>query len=100
MATERNIKVDPAVVGGDGDGSEWIHAYASLSLAEADQQGDISVTTGSDEYVVFECRSSGANPADDTAVSFIGWTTEAGNYIEVKATSGHEALKTGWSTLT
>ncbi len=77
MATLRTVTVDP-----DGGAD-----YTSLNSAESTEQGNISAS-GSDEYVVFECTSSGS---DDTSnVTFGGWTTGPtfDNRIEVQSPSG------------
>ena len=74
MATIRTVIVDTdnAYAGVD---------YVTLASAEATENGDISVTTGTDEYVVFECYATSGTA--DSAVVFDGWTTEPTNYIEV-----------------
>ncbi len=88
MAALRTIYVDPGVVGGTGDGSTFANAYSSLNVAENAEDGDITLSTGSDEYVVFECRSTGGT-ADTATVTVIGWTTAADNYILVRAHVNH-----------
>jgi len=76
MATLRTVIVDT-------DSSEPGYDYTSLEDAESNEQGNISLSSGSDEYVVFECyATSGTN--DGTIVNILGWTTEAANYIEVR----------------
>jgi hypothetical protein len=88
MATERLVYVDVDVVGGAGDGSSLANAYSSLSVAEAAEQGDISVGTGSDEYVILECHNTGGS-ADTTKLTINGWTTAAANYILIRANSSY-----------
>lgn len=84
MATPRAIDVDT-----DGLGD-----YTSLFTAEDTEDAtnpDISLTGGSDEYVVFTCRASSGS-ADTTAVTINNWTTEGpDNYIEVVAHADHKA---------
>jgi hypothetical protein len=74
-------EVDP-----DGGGD-----YVSLFALEAAQQQDL--TDGGGDTYTATCTSSGGT-ADTTAVSFIGWTTGAATYIEIKAKAGDEAIKT------
>ena len=88
-----NYKVDPDVVGGAGDGSSWANAHPSLADWDADNAQDLTSTGDSLEA---ECR--GVTNADTTKLS-IGsdWESSATYYIQIRATDGHEALKTGWS---
>ena len=90
MAALRTVYVDPGVVGGTGNGSSFANAYSSLNAAETAEDGDISVGTGSDEYVIFETRST-SSTADATGVTFSGWTTAADNYFLVRAHADHRA---------
>ena len=69
--------VDPDVVGGDGDGTSWDNAYASLNLCEAGQEQDL--TDGGGDTMTIHCRGS----ADTTSVTFSGWTTSATYYITI-----------------
>ena len=75
MATLRTVIVDT-------DSAYSGFDYTSLNGAESSEQGDISLSSGTDEYVVIECHAtSGTN--DSTPTNFNGWTTESANYIEV-----------------
>ena len=85
MADERPIDVD---TGGAGD-------YASLNAAETAEDGNITLASGSDEFVVFTCRSSD-DSADTTAVPFSGWTTATDNYIDVKGGASDRARSSGY----
>lgn len=53
--------------------------YGSANAFELGEQADITLATGNDTIVKAECYSF----QDTTAVTFNGWTTAAGNYIEV-----------------
>jgi hypothetical protein len=86
--------VDPDVSGGAGDGTTWADAYSSLNAWESGEQTNL-VTDG-DDHIVYVRSSSGT--ADTTVCGISGWTTGDGNDITIEAASGHEALKTGWST--
>jgi len=75
MATLRTVIIDTdnAYAGFD---------YTTLTSANSTEQGDISLSTGSDEYVVFECYAT-SGTADTAQVNIDGWITEPTNYIEV-----------------
>ena len=80
MATLRQRFVNTASVGGDGTTNATSGAnaaYASLSAAEAGEQGNL-VTA--DEYLVINCSGTAA---DTTAVFWDGYTTDATRYIEI-----------------
>lgn len=79
MATEIVKTIKPS--GGD---------YTSLSAAEAGEQRDL---VAADEIAVFECYSM----QDTTAVTILGWTTDATRYIEIK-TPGAERHDGKWNT--
>ena len=81
----------------DTDSSYTGYDYSDLETAQSTEQGNISLASGTDEYVVFECyATSGA--VDDTAVVINGWTTESagGNYIEINglldSSYGHQGV--------
>jgi len=76
MAAIRTVIVDT-------DSLEPGFAYTNLETAQSTEQGNISLSSGSDEYVVFECyATNGTN--DGIIVNINGWTTEVDNYIEVR----------------
>jgi hypothetical protein len=77
LATLRQIIVDT-------DSSYPGYDYNNLATAESTEQGDITLTSGSDEYVVFECyATSGTIDSQGSGTTIDGWTTEDGNYVEV-----------------
>ena len=65
----------------DTDSSYAGYDYSDLQTAESTEQGDISLGSGTDEYVVFECYATSGTA--DTVGAFDGWITESTNYIEV-----------------
>ena len=71
--------VDPDATPNGNDGTTWEKAYLSLFAWEAAEQTNL-VTAGN--YMTVYCRSS-AGTADTTAISILGWTTSATNYIEI-----------------
>ena len=71
--------VDPGVVGGTGDGSSAANAYASLSAAEAAEEGDIRAVAGG---YTFLCMSSDGTD-DTTAPIFAAWETDADSLINI-----------------
>jgi hypothetical protein len=91
MATLRTVIVDKdnAYPGVD---------YTTLNDAESNEQGDISLTTGTDEYVVIECYAT-SGTADTAATTFGGWTTESANYIQVITPESHRH-EGSWDTST
>lgn len=93
MATLRTVIIDT-------DSAYPGYDYTAFDTAEAGEQGDISATTGSDEYVVFECyATSGTADSRAQGGTILGWTTESGNYIEVTGLNdsayGHKGV---WDT--
>ena len=89
MATIRTVIVDT-------DSAQPGYDYTSFNDAENNEQGNIGVSSGTDEYVVFECyATSGSN--DGTVVNIIGWTTEADNYVEVR---GERPTSAKWDSST
>jgi hypothetical protein len=81
VATLRTVIVDK-----DEAYSGW--DYSTLNSAESNEQGDISLTTGTDEYVVFECYAT-SGTADTSKTTFVGWTTQSGNYIQIITPESH-----------
>lgn len=79
MPTLRTVTVKSA--GGD---------YSSLSSAEAGEQGDL---VSLDRQLDIECYSM----ADTTAVTIIGWTTDATRYVRIVAPSAERHAGV-WST--
>jgi hypothetical protein len=70
--------VDTDVVGGSGDGSSWANAFDHLADAEA---LNLDLTTGATDGVcTIFCRGA---KADDLAISWNGWTTDAGGYVNI-----------------
>ena len=58
--------------------------YTTLATAESTEQNDISLDTGTDEYVVFECyATSGTAEQPTSGITIVGWTTQDGNYVEI-----------------
>lgn len=81
--------VDTDVVGGAADGSSWANAFATLSAAEA---LNLNLTTGATDGVcTINCRGTAA---DTTAVTWNGWTTDAGGYVNIVG----DFSGTAWST--
>lgn len=78
--------VDPDAVGG-GTGVDWANAYTTLNAAETAKEGDITLA-GSDQQVIFECRSSG-DTADTTSTAVVGWTTDATHDITIRGHASH-----------
>lgn len=91
MATLRTVIVDK-----DESFTGW--DYSTLNSAEANEQGDISASTGTDEYVVIECYAT-SGTADTTATTFSGWTTQSGNYIQIITPESHRH-EGSWDTST
>lgn len=85
--------VDPDATG-TGSGLTWANAYTSLSAWEAAEDTDL--VTATDTHTVYVRSSAGT--ADTTGFSITGWTTNSSYYITVQAASGHQAIKSGWST--
>ena len=72
MATLRTVTVDTDDIGSPD--------YTDLATAESTEQGDISLSSGTDEYVEFECTGA----TDDTVIVIVnGWITEEANYVHV-----------------
>lgn len=71
MATERLRTIAPS--GGD---------YTTVAAWEAGEQADI---VAADEYRVGEISGDWSSGADTTAVTILGWTTDATRYIELRA---------------
>lgn len=86
--------VDTDVVGGAGDGTSWADAYSSLNAGENAEVTDLD---SANDYLVFECRAS-SNSADTAAVLVSGWGTSTSDPLQIEASSGEEAVKTGWDT--
>ena len=88
MATTVTKVVDP----NSGAGYD----YASLSLWEAGQQGDL--TGVRDEIAVAKCRCTGGT-ADATAITIDGWTVDATRYVKVWTDPSESYRHTGkWTT--
>ena len=85
---DKQIYVDPDVAAGDSSGDSWTNAYSSLNIAEAAEEADI---TGAGVYY-FHGKSRLGN-ADTTAVTFLGWTTDATHWIQVQG--GYAAGESG-----
>ncbi len=90
MATLRTVIVDT-----DSSFTGW--DYTTLTSAEANEQGDISSTTGTDEYVEIECYAT-SGTEDSAQADFAGWTTETTNYIEVITPAGSYRHSETWNT--
>jgi hypothetical protein len=85
------IYVDTGADGGTYDGQTLDTAYRSLFDAEAAEDADI---TGLGAYT-FRCHAT-TGAADTTAVTFVGWTTTAADYIVIEGATGHRAKASGW----
>lgn len=72
--------------------------YTTLNDAESNEQGNISASTGTDEYVVIECYAT-SGTADTIATDFVGWTTESANYIQIITPESHRH-EGSWDTST
>jgi len=72
--------VDPDVVGGEGDGTSWEDAYASLNAWEAAEETDLDTANNTHRVL---CRSlSGSN--DQLICTIAGWTTSVTDYITIE----------------
>ncbi len=94
-ADVRNVYYDTDLGSGNNDGTSPANAYWDLLTAENAEDGDISLATGSDEYVIFHLRSTGGN-AETGQVDVNGWTTASANYIEFRTASTDRASASGW----
>lgn len=71
--------VDPDASGA-ANGDTWTDAYTSLNAWEAAEGQDL--TDGGGDYMTVYCRSSSGGD-DTTPVIINGFTTAAGNYVEI-----------------
>ena len=67
--------------------------YASLNALEAAQEQDL--TDGGGDTYTATCTTTGDKAADTTAVTLLGWTTGAANYISFEAASADRASASG-----
>ncbi len=79
--------VDTDSVGGDGTTAGLVGAtaaYASLSDWEDGEDDTGDLVSAGDTHIVYCAASAGV--ADTTAVTLVGWTTGAANYITITTT--------------